>query len=149
MRIVRYTQPNTTRSLVPAFGSLGRSPWTGLESEIDRWFESVFDGLDGGTQFPVDLYEDKENAYVRADLPGVNRDDISVEMVNGTLSVTASRKQKTSAGEEESVSFSRSISIPEEVQADKVAATYENGVLTVRLPKREEAKPRKITVDVK
>ena len=148
MRIVRYTQPNT-RSLAPAFGSLSRSPWTGLESEIDRWFEAAFQGLDRGTQFPVDLFEDKDNAYVRADLPGVNKADINVEMVDGYLTVTASRKQKTSAGEEESVSFSRSISIPEEVQADKVAATYENGVLTVRLPKREEAKPRKITVDVK
>ena len=148
MRLVRYTQPNT-RSLVPAFSLLGRSPWTGLENEIDRWFESVFDGLDGGTRFPVDLYEDKDNAYVRADLPGVNRDDINVEMVDGYLSITAVRKQKASDGSEESVSFSRSITIPEDVHADKVGASYENGVLTVTLPKKEEAKPRKIAVEVK
>jgi HSP20 family protein len=147
MRIVRYTQPST-RSLAPAFGSLSRSPWTGLESEIDRWFEAAFQGLDRGTQFPVDLFEDKDNAYVRADLPGVNKADINVEMVDGYLTVSASRKQQSDGGEE-TYSLSRSIRIPEDVHADKVGAAYENGVLTVTLPKREEAKPRKIAVEVK
>jgi HSP20 family protein len=148
MRLVRYTQPNA-RSLVPSLGLLSRSPWTGLETEIDRWFESVFDGIDGGTRFPVDLYEDKDNAYVRADLPGVAKGDINVEMVDGYLTIAATRKQKSSDGAEESVSFTRSVSIPEDVHPDKVAAAYENGVLTVTLPKREEAKPRKVAVEVK
>jgi HSP20 family protein len=150
MRIIQYT-PNT-RSLGPALGLLGRSPWTGLESEIDRWFESTLSGVgnawSSGTQFPVDLYEDKDNTYVLAQLPGVQRDDINVEMVEGYLTITASRKQK-SGKEEESFSFSRSISVPDEVHADKVGAAYENGVLTVTLPKREEAKPKKVTVEVK
>jgi HSP20 family protein len=100
------------------------------------------------THFPVDIYEDKDNTYVRAELPGVNRDDIHVEMVDGYLTRNASRKSKD--GErEQSFSFSRSVSIPESVETDKVAAAYENGILTVTLPKREEAKPRKISVAVK
>jgi HSP20 family protein len=147
MAIIRYSYPGTR-----SFYRLGavRSPWVGLESEIDRLFESATAGLNGGsgTQFPVDIYEDKDNTYVRAELPGVNKDDINVEMVDDHLTVTAVRKQKTGE-EEQSHSVSRSVSVPEHVQADKVSAAYENGVLTVTLPKREEAKPKKVSVAVK
>ncbi len=145
MRIIRYIQPNT-RSLSPVVGSLSRSPWTGLESEVDRWFEAAYQGLDRGTQFPVDLSEDKDNAYVRADLPGVNKADINLEVVDGSLTISATRKQQQSGGGEESISYNRSISIPADIQAEKVGATYENGVLTVTLPKVEAVKPRKIAV---
>jgi len=151
MRLVRYTYP-TYRSLAPAPGGFSRSPWSGLETEIDRLFESALGDLTGpaDTRFAVDLYEDKDNTYVRAELPGVSRDDINVEMVEDYLTITAARKTPAVAGKgEESFSFSRSVSIPEAVQADKVVAAYENGVLTVTLPKREEAKPKKITVAVK
>ena len=149
MRLVRYTYP-TTRSLVPAYGSAFRNPWTGLESEIDRLFENALGDFAGATtpdRFPVDLYEDKDNAYVRAELPGVERADINVEMVDDYLTITAARKSKEGE-KEQSFSFSRSVTIPDAVQADKVAAAYENGVLTVTLPKREEAKPRKISINV-
>ncbi|HTB80101.1 MAG TPA: Hsp20/alpha crystallin family protein [Opitutaceae bacterium] len=149
MRIIRYTQP-ASRRFAPAL-SFPRSPWTGFESEIDRLFETALTGLAGAPYdrpFPVDLYEDKDNTYVRAELPGVNRDDINVELVAGNLTVTAARKQKN-GDKEESYTFSRSVGVSEAVQADKVAATYENGVLTVTLPKREEAKPKKVTVAVK
>ena len=141
MRLVRYTYP--TYRTFDGF----RSPWSGLETEIDRLFESAVSGFEGNGaagRFPVDLHEDKDNTYVRAELPGVNRDDINVEMVDGTLTITAARKEG-----EESFAFSRSVAIADEVQADKVSAAYENGVLTVTLPKREEAKPKKITVAVK
>lgn len=146
MRIVRYSYPNH-RSLV-------RAPWSGLESEIDRLFSTALTDFgvspSSPSRFPVDLYEDKENTYVRADLPGVNREDINVEVVDGYLTIAASRKTPATEGEaERSFSFSRSVTIPDEVQADKVSAAYENGVLTVTLPKREEVKPKKITVAVK
>ncbi|MDE3084270.1 MAG: Hsp20/alpha crystallin family protein [Verrucomicrobiota bacterium] len=147
--IVRHTQPNV-RSLLPASGLWPRSPWAGLESEIDRLFETALNIMPSpsGSRFSVDLYEDKDNTYVRAELPGVTRDDINVEMVEGYLTINAVRKQK--AGEsEQSFSFSRSVSIPEAVHADKVSAAYENGVLTVTLPKKEEAKAKKIAVAVK
>lgn len=145
MRIVRYTQPSY-RSPALSLGRFTPSPWAGLESEIDRLFESAlssFADTTSSTGFPVDLYEDKDNTYVRAELPGVARDAINVEMVDGYLNISASRKQG-----EETFSLNRSVTIPEAVQADKVTATYENGVLTVTLPKQEQAKPRKIAISV-
>jgi len=150
MRIVRYTYP-AYRSPAMLLGRLSQSPWSGLESEIDRLFENALSSFaDPATasNFPVDLYEDKDNTYVRAELPGVTRDDINVEMVEDYLTIMASRKTTEAEGEQ-SFSLSRSVNIPEEVQADKVSAAYENGVLTVTLPKREETKPKKITVAVK
>jgi HSP20 family protein len=148
MRLVHYSYP-TFRSLSPAFQ---RSPWSGLETEIDRLFETALSQFNGpsSNRFPVDLYEDENNTYVRAELPGVDRNDINVEMTDGHLALSA---RKVGGGEngknEETFSFSRSVSIADEVQADKVSAVYENGVLTVTLPKREEAKPKKISVAVK
>ncbi len=148
MTLVRYSYPSY-RS--PVYRGFSRSPWAGLESEIDRLFTSAFadhGSATADTRFPVDLYEDKENTYVRAELPGVNRDDIQVEIVDGYLTVNATRKPKE-GGPEQSFALNRSIHLPDEVQADRISAAYENGVLTVILPKKEAAKPRKITVEVK
>ncbi len=153
MRFVRYSYPSY-RSLAPVSGRFSPSPWSGLETEIDRLFASTlgdFAGLATPTaRVPVDLYEDKDNTYVRAELPGVNRDDIGVEVVDGYLNIAAARKTPAAEGQaEQSFTFNRSLQLNEQVQADKVGAAYENGVLTVTLPKREEAKPKKITVAVK
>jgi HSP20 family protein len=102
-----------------------------------------------GTRFPVSLYEDENNAYVRAELPGINREDINVEMTNGYLTISAVRKNAGDNGNTNpSFSFSRTVSVQDDVAADKVAAHLENGVLTVTLPKREEAKPRKVSISV-
>lgn len=93
-------------------------------------------------------YEDANQAYVRAELPGIKRDAINVQVVDGYLTVEASRETKD--GEQISTAkFNRSGALPEDVKAEGVTAAYENGVLTVTLPKKEEAKPRKITVAVK
>lgn len=151
MRIVRYSYPSY-RS--PALGRFSQSPWSGLENELDRFFETAltsFADTPASTRFPVDLYQDKDNVYVRAELPGVSRDEVNVEVVEDYLTISGSRKTtpKENGETEQSFSFSRSVNIPDEVQADKVSAVHENGVLTVTLPKREEAKPRKITVAVK
>lgn len=146
MTLVRYTYPVYSRP-----SAFQRSPWAGLETEIDRLFNSAFTSsaapvADG--RFPVDLYEDKDSTFVRAELPGVNRDDIQVEIVDGYLTINATRKRKE--GEQEhSFALSRSIQLPDAVQSDRISAAYENGVLTVTLPKQEAAKPRKITVAVK
>lgn len=146
MRLVRYSYPST-RSLAPLSGF--PSPWSGLESEMDRLFETVLGDYTAPSadRFPVDLYEDKDSFYVRAELPGIDRNDINVEVVENFLNVSAARKSKED-GKEESFSFSRSVAIPESVQGDKVSAQYQDGVLTVTLPKKEEAKPRKIAVAV-
>ena len=148
MRIVQFRYP-AYRSLIPASSVFARSPWSGMEAEFDRLFAAA---LPPSTNplFPVDLYEDQANAYVRAELPGVNRDDIHVEMTDGNVSISAVRKTPPVDGQpEQSASFSRTLNIPAEIAADRVTAAYENGVLTVTLPKREEAKPKKITVAVK
>jgi HSP20 family protein len=149
MNLIRYSYPRTS-SLVPAFG---RSPWTGLESEIDRLFETALGDFAAPAfehRFPVDLYEDKDNTYVRAELPGLTRDDISVEVVNDYLTINGNRKVTDDDGKvTETFSLNRSIALSDAVQADKVSATYENGVLSVTLPKREEAKPKKVTIEIK
>jgi len=149
MRFIHYTHPNV-RGIAPATFSGDRYSRADIEKQIDWLFGTALTGFEGSArdgQFPVDLYEDKDNTYVRAELPGVDRGAIGVEIVDGSLSIQASRKGKS--GETEStVSFSRVVSIPDEVQADKVSASYENGVLTVTLPRKEEAKPKKISVSV-
>jgi HSP20 family protein len=150
MRIISYTQP-AARNLAPLRGSIMPNPWLGLDAEIGRFFNEALVNINAlpmaYDRFPVDLYEDKNNTYVRAELPGVNRADINVEVVDDYLTITASRK--ADAGDNaESFSMSRSVLIPDSAQADKVSASLENGVLTVTLPKREEAKPRKINVSV-
>jgi HSP20 family protein len=144
MRLIHHTQPDI-RSLAFA----GRSPWAGLENEIDRWFESVLGGTGGvrdDGRFPLDLHGDGENTYVRAQLPGIARSDINVEIVDGHLNISVTRKTKGENGGE-TFSISRSISLPDSVEKDKVTATSENGVLTITLPRKEEARPRKIAVN--
>jgi HSP20 family protein len=149
MRIVRYNYPNYRR-FVPSAGLFDRSPWTGLETEIDRLVQTALTGVATltGSQVPVDVFEDQATTYVRAELPGVAREAINVEVVDGVLNLTAARKQQND-GQEESTSFSRSITLSDDVQPDKIGAAYENGVLTVTLPKREVAKPKKVTVEVR
>ena len=141
--LTSYQYPRTA-SVFPALTA--RSQFAGLESEIDRLFSAALAGFGApaaAPRFPVDLYEDKDNTYVRAEHPGVSRDAINVEMVDGYLTVSAYRREG-----DESFSLTRSVAIPKAVQADKVSAAYENGVLTVTLPKQEQAKPRKIAINV-
>ncbi len=149
MKLVRYSYP-TYRTGAPAFAT--RSPWAGLETEIDRLFASAVTSFDGAgvAGFPVDLFEDKDNIFVRAELPGVSREEIDVHVVDGHLTIAGTRKNPGAEGQAaDSLAFSRSIAMADEVQADRVHAAYEHGVLTVTLPKREETKPKKITVAVK
>ena len=157
MKIVRYHQPITS-CLAPATGFSARAPLAAFEREFDGLFNSALSEMltlspsfaTAPGRFALDLYEDKDNAYVRAELPGVDRKDINVEMVDDFLTIAGTRKGFGEDGKETTATeFSRSVSIPAAVQADRITAAYENGVLTVTLPKREEAKPRKITVEVR
>ena len=156
MKLIRYSYP-AFRTAVPSFGGFQRSPWTGLETEIDRLFESARAEL-GATvapnRFPVDLYEDKTNTYVRAELPGVSRDEITVELTDGCLTIAVARRApEVSSGSGQtsgdSFSVSRCLSVADNIDTDKIAALYENGVLTVTLPKREEVAPKKVTIAIK
>jgi HSP20 family protein len=144
MRLISYTTPQA-RAYAPVFA---RSPWAGLEQQMGRLFEVALGESTAAPAagFPVELYEDAAATYVRAELPGVNRADIGVELADGTLQISAKRVRKV--GErEETAGLSRALTVPEgAVQPDKISAAYENGVLTITLPKREEAKPIKIAV---
>jgi HSP20 family protein len=137
-RIIRYTYPRSAY--------FNRSAVGGLEAEISRLFDSAlsdFVPAARSPRFPVDLYADKDNTYVRAELPGVAREAINLEIADGYLTISANRKEQ-----EQSVELSRVIALPDTVAADKVTAAYADGVLTVTLPKQEQAKPRKIDIAV-
>jgi HSP20 family protein len=142
MRLVHYTYPNY-RALTP--NGFVRSPWSGLDEEISRLLTPASSGGTVSGGFPVELHEDQTNAYVRAELPGVRREDINVELADGALTITATRKLKN-GDHEEPFTLSRTVTVPEAVQAEKITAVSENGVLTVILPKAEAIKPRKIVV---
>jgi HSP20 family protein len=138
-----------------------------LRDEMDRLFDVAFPALSslqrGGLfsdwqgDFPVDLYQDKDAFTVRAELPGFRKEDIGVDLADGILTVTGHRKCETKADKKEKEAattiqenrVSRAISLPENVDLDKIRANYENGVLTVTLPKREEVKPKQIAIEVK
>jgi HSP20 family protein len=104
----------------------------------------------------VDIYESENHEVViKAELPDVKKEDIGVTVENNVLTLTGERKQEESVKREQFQrverrfgSFSRSFSLPATVNASQIAASYKDGVLTVRLPRREEAKPKQITVNV-
>lgn len=141
-RLIRYIHPRTVRPL-PALAV--RQPWAGLGSEIDHLFATALADFAAPAQtpgLPVHLTEDQDNLYVRAELPGVSREAIKLEIADGRLTLTATPRPG-----EESFERVRSLELPETVQADKASAKLELGVLTVTLPKQEQAKPRQIAVN--
>lgn len=104
---------------------------------------------------PVDIYEADQALVIKAELPEMAREDIEVTVENHTLSLRGERKLPTDVKEEQFRriernygTFSRSFTLPDKVDASKVTAEYRNGVLTVRLPFRDEARPRTINVEV-
>lgn len=142
MRYVRYTYP-VARTAYAA----GRTVWDGLDHEVNRLFQTVATSLGSEQAFPVDVYNDKENVFVRAELPGVDREALNVEITDDQLTISASRKNTVNT-EAAAEAFSRTITVPESVQSDKVSATYQDGILTVTLPKVEVIKPRKVSVSI-
>jgi HSP20 family protein len=103
----------------------------------------------------VDIYETPNELVVKADLPDVDEKDIDVRVENNLLTIRGERKFEKSVSEENYLrvertygTFSRSFSLPNTVNAEKIGAEYKSGVLTVTLPKREESKPRQVKVTV-
>jgi HSP20 family protein len=105
---------------------------------------------------PVDIFQTADHELVlKAELPDMAREDIDINIENFVLTVKGEKKVSTEVKDEQYHhverrygSFSRSFSLPQTVDPSRVSAEYKNGVLTVRLPLREEAKPRSIKVDV-
>ncbi|MCC5807954.1 MAG: Hsp20/alpha crystallin family protein [Opitutales bacterium] len=124
-------------------------------SELDRFFDRTFGSFpafpgmltrEDARGFRVDLNHDADNYYVLAELPGVDKKDVNIELENAVLTISGERKSGGEAGGESTFRFSRFITVGDDVVADKVKAKLENGILTVTLPKREERKPRMISV---
>jgi HSP20 family protein len=136
MKFIRYQSPTLPSfgTAFPAFTRLG----------------GVFDHLLGSAPWAgspaADLFEDDANYYVKVELPGVKKEDLAVELENAVLTVAGRRAVKTDEGES-TAEFSRSVSVPEGVDPAKITAAYENGVLTLTLPKPEARKPRRIIVN--
>lgn len=132
-----------------------------FQSELNRVFDGFFGRtgtMPGGDRVwapAVDMYETKDDLVVTAELPGVNEKEVQLSITGDVLSLKGERtlNQDTSQenfhrGERWHGRFERHLSLPISVQADKVKATYRDGVLTITLPKAEEIKPKSIKIDV-
>jgi HSP20 family protein len=131
-----------------------------LQSDMNRLFNTMFEAPGGqGGQLrrwtpAMDLAETEDAFVLRADLPGVSQEDVSIELEDTVLTVTGERKaDHDTKGEgfyrvERSFgAFSRSLTLPKGVDPEKIAASFTDGVLEVRIPKPEERKPRRITIN--
>ena len=132
-----------------------------LQDRMNRLFNDAYqprqsdDLMNRGTWTPaVDIYEVEGALVLKAELPDMRREDIDVSVENNTLTLRGERKLDREIKQENFHrveraygSFSRSFALPPTVDASKIAAEYKNGVLSVRLPVREEAKPRQIQID--
>jgi len=129
-----------------------------LQSNLNRIFQDYGRGSDelmtGGTFVPpVDIYEDEHNITLKMEVPGIDEKDIQITLENNTLTVRGERKFEKDEKEENFHrierrygSFTRSFSLPNTVDTENVTANYNNGILTVQLAKRAEAKPKQIKV---
>ena len=132
------------------------------QREFDRLFREAFSPATGGGEVstrtwapPVDIYEDGDNLVLKAELPGINPDDVEVRVEDNTLYMKGERKFEKEVKEENYHrveraygTFARTFSLPNSIDSDKVAASYKDGVLTLTLPKKEEAKPKKIKINI-
>jgi HSP20 family protein len=155
MNIVRY-QRYPQSDLSVAFDRL-----TNLREELDRVFESpfgsVFRPLGSLNRWnpAVDVYQDKDQFTVYAELPGLKKEEIEISLNGDTLTISGERTHEAEAKAEQGFrterffgKFQRSLTLPVPVNAEKVNATYTDGILKVVLPKAEEAKPKQIPVSV-
>ena len=149
MSLIRYTNPELTTR--PSFGN--------MYDQFNRLFDLAFPTRAaesfGDWSPALDAMEDNDKYVVSLEVPGLKKEDINVSVHDGVLTVSGERKSEHDIKdatmhrtERYYGKFSRSVSLPAQVRADKVAATYKDGILTVQLPKAEEAKPKNIEVKV-
>jgi HSP20 family protein len=118
----------------------------------ERWFRTE----DMLTNAPaMDVFQDKDEIVIKAELPGMEKENVEVNLIDHTLTIKGEKKKEDEVKEEHYYrsersygSFVRTLQLPADVQADKVKASFKNGVLEVRLPKTEEAKTKEIKVKV-
>ena len=138
---------------------MGRNVWSGLAHMQNR-MSRLFDDLDMDSESSivnwsprVEITELEDRFVVSAELPGMSRDDIKIELKDNILSISGEKStehdkkdRKLHIGERIYGSFNRSFHIPSHVKGDKINAGFKNGVLTISLPKVEEAKPKQIEI---
>lgn len=138
------------------------NPFSELQSfqdQIGRMFESTLNRNDDASLMrgswipPVDVAEEGDNLILKAELPGMKEEEIDIEFENGLLTLKGERSFESEKSErnyhriERSYGkFVRSFNLPRSVDADAIQARYENGILEITIPKREEAKPRQIRI---
>jgi HSP20 family protein len=139
-------------------------PWR-AERDIEQMFENFlgrrqlfwpWHAKDTEVNTPsVDLYEEKDDIVVKAELPGLEKDNIEVNLSENRLTIKGEKKQEEEVKKENYYrsersygSFIRTLDLPREVQTDKVKAAFKNGVLEIRLPKTEEAKKKETKVKI-
>ena len=138
---------------------------TTMARRLNRLFDEAFQAQlwpreDGGSitgawSPPVDVFEEKDSLRIMAELPGVKADEVKISLENNVLTIRGEKKQ-TAEEHTERVHryercygvFERSFTVPTTIDADHIKAAYEDGVLTLTLPKVEKAKPRQISVEV-
>jgi HSP20 family protein len=131
-------------------------PFTLIEKELDDlWLFPFFRYQNTAKVAPIDISEDDKNYYIETDLPGFNKEQISIKVDKDILTISASSEKenekeskKYHKKERVSRSCTRSISIPENVDVSNISAKYENGVLTLSLPKKEPEKSNQIEIKV-
>ena len=142
-------------------------------SEIDRWFDRLtedfwrrpFSSLMLGERWPfptmslkipsLDVFEEKDDIVVKADLPGMNKDEIEVTVTENVVTIKGEKKKEEEVKEKDYYrrersygSFVRSVELPSEVKSDQIKANFKDGVLEVRMPKTEEAKKKSVSVKI-
>ncbi len=134
-----------------------------LQSEVNRLFGTFFDTQAGGGGAvaarrwvpAMDLVEDGDHYVLRADLPGVREDDVEIELDDNVLTVSGERRSQHDEQrdgyrriERSYGSFSRSLTVPDGIDPERIEASFDGGVLEVRVPKPEQAKPRRVAISV-
>lgn len=131
-----------------------------LRADMDRLFSSLFGGAyeerEGMWAPIVDIEEDNESIMVKAEIPGMKKEDIKVSVQSNMLTITGERKRESETKsktfhrvERSYGKFSRMITLPTDVDSDKVKANYKDGILSITLPKPEAVKPKHIDVEIK
>ena len=152
MNLIRYQVPDSA-----PWSAMDR--WSNLRDELNSFFDMPFwntfarsGQLFTGWSPALDLYESGENIVAVIELPGMRKEDIDISLHDGTLTISGERKRESTNGDKAQRTeryvgtFRRSIALPTHVDAGKVNATYEDGILKVTLPKADEAKPKQIQV---
>jgi HSP20 family protein len=152
MSLIRYQSPELN-----PWSAFDRLP--SLRDELNRLFDFALptrdSGLFSGWTPALDVFDEKDNFVVKAELPGMKKEDIDINVHNGVLTISGERKHDTEKKEGQTFRseryfgrFQRSLTLPAAVDVQKVKASYKDGVLTIDLPKAEEAKPKQIAISV-